>query len=82
MTDSHKRACGFKNIRIGVERAFVGYYESVLEGNHERLKCPHHLVQDLVLATALTSCNKLPSNDLGGPEALRTAHRIGLENNR
>ena len=48
----------------------------------EIMKCPHHLVQDLVLATALTSCNKLPSNDLSGPEALRTAHRIGLENNR
>ena len=61
---------------------YGGYYESVLEGNHERLKCPHHLVQDLVLATALTSCNKLPSNDLGGPEALRTAHWTGLENNR
>ena len=46
------------------------------------LKYPHHLVQDLVLAAALTSGNKLPSNDLDGPKALRTAHRIGLENNR
>ena len=60
----------------------VRYYEGVLEENHEKSKCPRQLVQDLVLAAALTSCNKFPSNDLGGPEALRTAHRIGLENNR
>ena len=29
------------------------YYEGVLEENHERLKCHHHLMQDLVLAAAL-----------------------------